>query len=71
MNAAHILKQINETYSPLSESRQQELLKFITIRELERNTTRVREGQFSDKTFYIVQGCAQAYYLRDGKDITD
>ena len=31
----------------------------------------VREGQYADKTFFIVKGCARAYYLKDGKDISD
>ena len=31
----------------------------------------VREGQYGKKAYLIVQGCARAYYLKDGKDISD
>lgn len=31
----------------------------------------VREGQFSKKAYLILQGCARAYYLKNGKDISD
>jgi CRP-like cAMP-binding protein len=35
------------------------------------NTTLVKEGKFSDKLFFIHEGCVRAYYLKDGKNITD
>jgi CRP-like cAMP-binding protein len=38
---------------------------------LEKGTTLIREGQYSDKTFFIINGCARAFYLKDGKDISD
>lgn len=31
----------------------------------------VSEGQFSKKAYLIVEGCSRAYYLKDGKDISD
>jgi len=71
MNKEDIIKTISKTYSPLTYDCEQELLGFVKILKLKKNSTLIREGQYSDKTYYIVSGCARAYYLRDGKDISD
>ncbi|UTW65331.1 Crp/Fnr family transcriptional regulator [bacterium SCSIO 12643] len=66
-----IIQSINETYSPLTEECIQELLTSAKISTLKKESTLVREGQYSNKTYYIINGCARAYYLQDGKDISD
>jgi len=66
-----ILKKINDTYSPLTSACQEALLDIAKILNVKKDSTLVREGQYSDKTYYIVKGCARAYYLKDGKDISD
>jgi len=66
-----IINKICETYSPLILECQQELSEYAKILSLKKDTTLVKEGEYSDKSFYIFKGCARAYYLRDGKDITD
>ncbi|WMX14937.1 MULTISPECIES: Crp/Fnr family transcriptional regulator [unclassified Aureispira] len=38
---------------------------------INKGTVVVREGQFSGKAFLIIEGCARAYYLKDGKDVSD
>ena len=35
------------------------------------NEILVREGQYSDRLYFIIEGAARAFYLKDGKDITD
>lgn len=71
MTKEEIIKNISETYSTLSLECQEELPNKATILSLEKGSILVREGQYSDKTFYIIKGCARAYYLKDGKDISD
>lgn len=71
MNKEEIVNRISETYSPLSSGCRKELLDSIKILSRKKHTTLVKEGQYSDKTFYIVEGCARVYYLKDGKDISD
>ncbi len=71
MNKEDILNAINRTYCPLTEECQVELLEGMKILTLEKDAILVREGQYSDKTYYIANGCARAYYLKDGKDISD
>ncbi|AXT54638.1 Crp/Fnr family transcriptional regulator [Aquimarina sp. AD1] len=71
MNIEKILKQIGEIYSPLSNKCLQEFIsnsKLITYRK---GDIVVREGQYSKKVYLIIKGCARAYYLKDGKDISD
>ena len=50
---------------------QKELEEAVIIRVLKKGSILVHEGQYSDKSFFIVEGCARAYYLKDGKDISD
>ncbi len=66
-----LLKIISQTYAPLSTACQQELLEQMKVSSYEKGTILVREGQYSDKSFFILQGCARAFYLNDGRDISD
>lgn len=71
MNNKNILNQIVEIYSPLSIECQQSFLVNSKINTFKKGEIVIREGQFSKKAYLIIEGCARAYYLKDGKDITD
>lgn len=71
VNKKDIINQISETYSKLSFECQQKLSNSSKVLILPKGEVLVREGQYSDKTFFIFSGCARAYYLKDGKDISD
>ncbi|SMD44819.1 cAMP-binding domain of CRP or a regulatory subunit of cAMP-dependent protein kinases [Aquiflexum balticum DSM 16537] len=71
MNTEKILNQIGEIYLPLNHECQQELIAYSKVNTFKRGEVVVREGQFSKKAYLIVEGCSRAYYLKDGKDITD
>ncbi|MFT7900492.1 Crp/Fnr family transcriptional regulator [Tenacibaculum ascidiaceicola] len=71
MNYKEVFKTIEETYTPLSTECQQELIANSKVCVYKKGDIVVREGQFSKKVFFIVQGCSRAYYLKDGKDISD
>ncbi len=71
MNIEQIFKSIEKNYTPLTKECKADLEKCSKLLCLEKETTLVKEGQFADKTYFIVSGCARAYYLKDGKDITD
>lgn len=62
---------MGELYSPLSIECQQEFLTQSKARTFKKGEIVVREGQFSKKAYLILQGCTRAYYLKDGKDISD
>ncbi|WP_298478793.1 Crp/Fnr family transcriptional regulator [uncultured Maribacter sp.] len=71
MNIEKILNEIGEIYSPISIKCQDEFIANSKISTFKKGEIVVREGQFSKKGYLIVQGCSRAYYLKDGKDISD
>lgn len=71
MNIEKILNEIGETYSPISIECQEEFIANSKISTFKKGQIVVREGQFSKKGYLIVQGCSRAYYIKDGKDISD
>ena len=71
MNIEKILNEIGETYLPISIECQEEFIANSKISTFKKGEIVVREGQFSKKGYLIVQGCSRAYYLKDGKDISD
>ena len=66
-----IIETLHTSYSPLSDACKAELPEHSRIFHVPSAELLVREGEFADKTYFIVDGCARAYYLKDGKDITD
>jgi len=71
MNKETALKAISKMYTPLPKECNEELLNSAKLLKIKKETILVKEGQYSDKTFFILNGCARAYYLKDGKDISD
>lgn len=71
MNTEKILNEIGEIYSPLSKACQREFIANSKVSMFKRGEIVVRQGQFSKKAYLIVKGCSRAYYLKDGKDISD
>lgn len=58
-------------YTPLSIECKQELIERSTFRTFHKGEIVVREGQYSKKAYLIMEGCARAFYLKNGKDISD
>ena len=71
MDSEKILDEIGEIYAPLSKECKQEFIACSKISTFKRGEVVVREKQFSKKAYLIMEGCARAYYLKDGKDISD
>ena len=71
MNSEKILNEIGKIYGPLSIDCQQDLIASSKMNTFKRSEIVIREGQFSKKAYLIMQGCARAYYLKDGRDISD
>ena len=66
-----ILKLIEEQYAPLSKECQDELIQQASILNKTKGSVLIIEGQYADQVYYIIKGCARAYYLNDGRDISD
>lgn len=71
MNTEDIFNTIGQTYAPLPIECQQQLINSSKQKTFKKGDVVVKEGQFSKKAYLIVEGCARAYYLKDGKDISD
>jgi CRP-like cAMP-binding protein len=71
MDIEQIIENIELHYLKLTNECRCELKDFSKVITLDRGTVVVREGQFSDKTFFIAKGSARAFYLKNSKDITD
>ena len=46
-------------------------MKFVSIKIYDKKTILIKEGQLSDKLFFIIDGCMRAYYIKEEKEITD
>lgn len=66
-----IVETISNNYSPLTAPCKADLVKSLKVLSFDKPAILVKEGQYADKTYFIVKGCARAFYLKDGKDITD
>lgn len=66
-----ILKSITEQYCPLSGETLADVTSRCDLLEAKKGELLVREGQYSDKLYYVVKGGVRAYYLKDGKTISD
>lgn len=71
MDPSTILNKIEEHYSSLSKECFEALVNKLSLKSIPKGEVLVREGQFAKKAYFILQGCARAYYLKDGKDISD
>jgi CRP-like cAMP-binding protein len=71
MEKTDIVEAIEKNYIKLSQNCINSLLSVSKILELQNGDTIVKEGQYANKAYFIIKGCARAYYLKDGKDITD
>ncbi len=65
------LAQIALQYTPFSEACKADVEKFAKIEFFNKNTIAVKEGQYSSVAYFIITGSARAYYIKNGKEITD
>ena len=71
VNIEHAIQNISQTYSKLTDNCMADFIQVSKYLTKDKSTLLVTEGQYADKSYFIVKGCARAYYLKDGKDITD
>ncbi len=62
---------MSDKYAHLNDECKLEFSNYSQILTLKKGEVLVKEGQISDKAYFIVDGSTRAYYLKDGKDITD
>lgn len=62
---------ITAHYCPLSEESRADFRDCLRVEDVRKGEQLVKEGQYADKLYYILNGCAKAFYVKDGKTITD
>lgn len=63
--------QLQHIFPQLSELCLHDLAKVVSLQECKTGEVLVREGDRADRAYFVLKGSARAYYLKDGKDITD
>ncbi len=66
-----IIHSIISQYTPLSAETIVDFKKYSEIRKVNKGDILVKEGEYSHELYYVAKGGARAYYLKDGKTITD
>lgn len=66
-----IIQQLVTNYFQLSTECITELKKRIQIEYIESPTTLIKEGQHTNHIYYIISGSTRAYYLKNGKEVSD
>ncbi len=71
MKKEDIINIVSDKYAYLNPECKSDFFNKSQILNFKKGETLVKEGQHSDKAYFIVKGSTRAYYLNDGKDITD
>ncbi|MFT3750518.1 MAG: Crp/Fnr family transcriptional regulator [Agriterribacter sp.] len=70
-NKEHIIETISRFYTKLADVTMTDFINAAEVFTLDKPTLLVKEGQRADKVYFVADGLARAYYLKDGKEITD
>ncbi len=71
MDKKAIIQHISDSIFELPTSCQEELCERSKLISVDKKQILIREEQYSDKMFFVVEGALRAYYLKKGNDITD
>lgn len=53
-------------FSDFTISQVEELANMMTVKEIKKNTTIVKQGQFCNLCFFVLKGCLRQYVIADG-----
>lgn len=62
-----ILEQLSK-YVPVPKDVEEIILKYSSIKKIEKGTIVLKEGQVSSECYFILNGCFKKYFLKDGKE---
>lgn len=57
-------------YITLSEKEKKEFILINTFKSYKKGTILLKEGELSDKSYFVLQGCLRSFYLVDGEEKT-
>jgi CRP-like cAMP-binding protein len=65
------LETIDQKYSPLSKACKTDLKNCSLIKHYVQAETLVKQDQYADKLYFIIQGGVKIFYLKNGKEVVD
>lgn len=65
------LETIDQKYAPLSEACKTDIKNCVLIKHYTQAETLVRQDQYADKLYFIIQGGVKIFYLKNGKEVVD
>jgi len=71
MNKQEIVNSISNKHLKFTDDCIEDFVACANLLEVDKATKIVSEGQYSDKTYFIAKGSLRAFYIKDGKDISD
>lgn len=71
MEIEQIIKNIEINYITLPAECKRELKQMSKVLTIQKEAKLVNAGEFATKTYFIAAGSARAYYLKEGRDISD
>lgn len=66
----HILVQLISQLTPISEEEKQDIERSFPIKTYQKDALLMRQGQFAQNAFYVIEGCIREYELIDGEEKT-
>jgi CRP-like cAMP-binding protein len=65
-----VLKEYMGQFASISEAELNHIIELIKVQEYPAGTILIREGQVSNKCYFVLRGCLRQYYLVDGIEKT-
>jgi CRP-like cAMP-binding protein len=65
------LETIDQKYAPLSEACKTDIKNCAIVKHYAPAETLVRQDQYADKLYFIIQGGVKIFYLKNGREIVD
>ncbi len=66
----HIIFEFISKYITLTKEEEKEFLLLNTFKSYKKGTIILKEGEFSDKSYFVLKGCLRTFYLIDGEEKT-
>ncbi|MFK7949015.1 MAG: Crp/Fnr family transcriptional regulator [Saprospiraceae bacterium] len=66
----NILFNFISKYIKISDEEQQAIIALDIFRTIKKGTVLLKEGEYSDKGYFVLKGCLRTYYVIDGEEKT-
>lgn len=66
----NLLLEFISGYISLSKAEEEALIELDTFRSINKGTIILRDGEYSDKGYFVLKGCLRTFYLIDGEEKT-